>query len=105
MAGLLQYQPTPVVEKLVEVVIEDLCGLLATVTRDNTVRRRVPEQPRSNVTFPTFVQDIFEPYLLKEVGKHFQKAQGQLVVANFVEERHLMFQEEMVNSANSWMRE
>jgi hypothetical protein len=58
---------------------------------------------RSNVTFDVFVKEIFEPYLLKEVGKRFQEAQGQL--ENFVEEKQLMFQEEMVKSATSWMRE
>jgi len=102
-AGLLKYQPTPIVDQLVEAVIEDPCGLLATLTQDNTGRQRVPEQLRSNVIFQTFVPDIFKPYLLKEVGKRFQEAQGQL--ENFVEEKHLMFQEEMVNSANGWMRE
>ena len=99
MAGLLEYEPTPIAEELVEVVIENPCGLLATVTRDNTVRQRVPEQRRSNVTFQTFVRDIFESYLLQELGKRFQEAQGQL--ENFVEEKQLMFQEEIVNSANA----
>jgi len=55
VAGLLVYESTPIVEELVKVVIEDPCGLLATLTRDNTVRHRVPEQRRSNVTFQTFV--------------------------------------------------
>jgi len=99
VAGLLEYEPTPIAEELVEVVIENPCGLLATVTRDNTVRQRVPEQRRSNVTFQTFVRDIFESYLLQELGKRFQEAQGQL--ENFVEEKQLMFQEEIVNSANA----
>jgi len=103
VASLLEYEPTPIVEEEVEVVIVDPCGLLATLTRDNTVRQRVPEQRRSNVTFQTFVRDIFEPYLLKEVGKRFQEAQRQL--ENFVEVKQLMFQEAMVNSANAWMRE
>jgi len=44
-----------------------------------------------------------EPDLLKEVGKRFQEAPGQL--DNFVEEKQLMSQEEKVNSANAWMRE
>ena len=99
VAGLLEYEPTPIVEELVEVVIENPCGLLATLTGDNTVRQRVPEQGRSNVAFQTFVRDIFEPYLLKEVGKCFQEAQGQF--ENFVEEKQLMFQEDMVTSANA----
>jgi len=42
VAGLLEYEPTPIVEELVEVVIEDPCGHLATLTRDNTLRQRVP---------------------------------------------------------------
>jgi len=58
----------------------------------------VPQENRNNVTFQSFVRDIFEPYLLKEVGKRFQEAQGQ--PENFVEEKQLMFQEEMVTSAN-----
>ena len=37
------------------------------------------------------------------MGKRFQEAQGQL--ENFVKEKQLMFQEEMVNSANAWMQE
>ena len=53
--------------------------------------------------FQSFVHNIFEPYPLKEVGKRFQEAQGQL--ENFVEEKELMFQEEMVESANKWMRD
>jgi len=61
----------------------------------------VPQQNRNNVTFQSFVRDIFEPYLLKEVGKRFQEAPGQL--ENFVEEKQLIFQEEMVKSANEWM--
>jgi hypothetical protein len=103
VAGLLEYEPTPIAEELVGMVIEDPCGLLTTLTHDQTVRHRVPEQKRSNVTFDVFVKEIFEPYLLKEVGKRFQEAQGQL--ENFVEEKQLMFQEEMVKSATSWMRE
>jgi len=102
-AGWLGYKPTPIVEELVAEVIEDPCGPLATPTRDNTVRQRVPEQRWSNVIFQTFVRDIFEPYPLKEVGKLFQEAQRRL--ENFVEEKQLMFEEEMVNSANAWMRE
>jgi len=102
-AGLLGYEPTPIVEELVENVIENQCGLLATLTWDNTARQQVPEQRRSNVIFQTFVRDLFEPSLLKEVGKRFQegRAQGD----NFVEKKQCMFQEEMVNSANAWMRE
>jgi len=61
----------------------------------------VSEQNRNNVTFQSLLRDIFEPYLLKEVGKRSQEAQGQL--ENFVEEKQLMFQEEMVKSANEWM--
>jgi len=102
-AGLLGYKPTPIVQELVAVVIVDPCGLLATLTRHNTVRQRVPEQRWSNVTFQTFVRDIFEPYPLKEVRNPFQEAQGRL--ENFVEEKQLMFEEEMVNSVNAWMRE
>jgi len=37
------------------------------------------------------------------VGKRFQEAQGQL--ENFVEEKQLMFEEEIVKSANEWMRD
>jgi len=99
----LEYEPTPIEAELVGRVIEDQCGLLATLTRDNTVRQRVPQQNRNNVTFQSFVRHIFEPYLLKEVGKRFQEAQGQL--ENFVEEKQFMFQEEMVKSANEWMRD
>lgn len=73
---------------LVKVVIEDPCGLLATLIRDNTVSQRVLEQRRSNVTFQTFIRDIFHPYLLKEVGKRFHKAQGWL--ENLVEEKQFM---------------
>jgi len=102
VAGWLEYEPTPMEAELVGMVIEDPRCLLATLTRDNTVRQIVPKQNRNNVTFQSFVRDIFEPDLLKEVGKRFQEAQGQL--ENFVEEKQLMFQEEMVKSANAWMR-
>ena len=101
MAGLLEYEPTAIEAELVGIVIEDPCGLLASLTRDNTVRQRVPQQNWNNVTFQSFVREIFEPYLRKEVGKRFQEAQGQL--ENFVEEKQLMFQDEMVKSANEWM--
>jgi len=47
--------------------------------------------------FSPFVQDIFQPYLLKEVGKRFQEAQCQL--DNFVVVQQLMFRQEMVKSA------
>jgi len=101
VAGLLEYEPTPIEAELVGMVIEDPCGLLATLTRDNTVRQRVPKHSRNIVTFQSLVRDIFEPYLLKEVGKRFQEAQGQL--ENFVEENQLMFQEEMIKvPANGW---
>jgi len=103
VAGLLEYEPTPIEAELVGMFIEDPCGLLANLTQDNTVRQRVPEQNSNNVTFQSFFGDIFEPYLLKEVGKRFQEAQGQL--ENFVEEKTVMFQEEMVKSANEWMRD
>jgi len=43
MAGLLEYKPTPIEVELVDMVIEDPCGLLASLTRDNTVRQRVPQ--------------------------------------------------------------
>ena len=59
----------------------------------------MPAHRRRNVTFQTFVRDIFEPYLLTEVGKCFQEAQAQW--DNFVEKKQFMFQEEMVNSANA----
>jgi len=103
VAALLEYEPTPIEAELVGMVIEDPCGLLASLTRDNTIRQRVPEQNRNNVTFQSFVRDIFEPYLLKEVGKRFQEPQCQL--ENFVKDKRLMFQEEMVKSANEWMRD
>jgi len=74
VAGLLEYEPTHIEVELVGMVSKDPCGLLASLTRDNTVRHRVPQQNRNNVTFPSFVRDIFEPYLLKEVGKRFQEA-------------------------------
>jgi len=76
VAGLLQYEPTPLIEELVEKVIENPCGLLATLTGDNTVRQRGPEQCRSIVIFQTFVPDTFEPNLLKEMGKYFPETQG-----------------------------
>jgi len=83
--------------------MEDQCGLFAALTGDNTGRPRVPEANRNNITFQSFVPYIFEPYLLKEVGKPFQDAQGQL--ENFVEEKQLMFPQEMVKSANEWMQD
>ena len=83
VAGLLKYEPTPIAEELVEVVIENSCGLLATLTQDNTMRQRVPEQPWSNLTFQTFVHNIFEPYILNEVSKRFREAQAQF--QNFIE--------------------
>jgi len=101
VAGLLENEPTSIEAELVGMVIEDPCGLLASLTGDNTVRQRVPQQNRNKVTFQTFVRDTFEPYLLKEVGKRFQEAQGHL--ENFVEEQQLMFQEEMVKGATEWM--
>jgi len=88
VAGLLEYEPTPIEAELVGMVIEDPRGLLASLTRD-TVRQKVPAQNTNNLTFQSFVRDIFEPYILKEVGKRFQVAQGQL--KNFVEEKQLMF--------------
>jgi len=61
VAGLLKYKPTPIVEELVKVVIEDPCGILATLIGDNTVTQRVLEQRRRNVTCQTFIRDIFHP--------------------------------------------
>lgn len=55
MAGLLQYEPTPIVEQLVELALEDPCGLLVTLAQDDTLRQRVPEQRRTNVTLETLV--------------------------------------------------
>ena len=101
VASLFQYEPSPIEAQLVGMLIEHPCSLLATLMRDNTARQRVPEPNRNNVTFQSFVRDIFEPYLLMEVGKRFQEAQGQLL--NFVKEKQLMFKEEMVKSANEWM--
>jgi len=43
VARLLEYEPTPIDAEQLGMVIEDPCGLLATLTRDNTVRQRVPE--------------------------------------------------------------
>ena len=85
VARLLEYEPTPIEAALVGMVIEDPCGLLATLTRDNPLSQRVPQQNRNKVPFQSFIRDIYEPYLLKEVGKRFQEAQGQL--ENFVEEK------------------
>jgi hypothetical protein len=34
VAGLLEYEPTPIAEELVGMVIEDPCGLLTTLTHD-----------------------------------------------------------------------
>ena len=39
VVDLLEYKPTPNEEELVEVVIEEPCGLLAILTQDNTVRK------------------------------------------------------------------
>jgi len=101
VAGALEYEPTPIEAELVGIVIEDPCGPLATLSRDNTVRQRVPQHNRNNLTFQSFLADIFEPYLLKEVGNRFQEAPGQL--ENFVAEKHLMYQAEMVKSGNESM--
>jgi len=103
VAGFLEYEPTLIEQELVGMVIEDLCGLLVSLTRDNTVGERVREQNMNNVTFQSFVRDLFEPDLLKEVGTRFEEAQGQ--PENFVEERQLKFQQEMVKSVNEWMRD
>jgi len=85
VAGLLQYKPTPIEAELVGIVIEDACSLLATLTRDITVRQTVPEQNRNHVTFQSFLHDIFAPNLRKEMVKRFQEAQGQR--ENFVEDK------------------
>jgi len=103
VAGLLEYEPTPIEAELVGMVIEDPCGRLASLTRDNPVRQRVPDKNRKNFTFQSFVRDIFVPYLLKEVSKLYHEAQGQL--ENFVEDKQLMFQDEPFKSANEWMRD
>jgi len=70
----LEYEPSPIQAELVGMVIEDPCGLLATLTRDTTVSQRVLEQNWNTVTLWSFFRDILEPYLLNDVGKRFQEA-------------------------------
>jgi len=82
VAGLLEYEPTPIEAELVGMVIEDPCGLSATLTRDTTVRQRVPQPNRNKVTFQSFVRDIFEPYLLKEVGKRSNRPKASLRISS-----------------------
>jgi len=42
VAGLLEYEPTRIEAEFVGMVIEDPCCLLASLTRDHTVRQTVP---------------------------------------------------------------
>jgi len=51
LAGLLEYNCTPIEEDLVRMVIENPCDILANLARDNTVRERVPEQKRNNIMY------------------------------------------------------
>ena len=61
----------------------------------------MPPDLRCNMSFAEFTRECFEPYILREVGRRFQEAEKQL--GNFVMSRQLIFQQQMVETANAWM--
>ena len=77
--------------------------LLESFTRDLSVRERMPEELRRNMTFADFTREYFASYILREVGKRFCEAEAQL--GNFVESQQKIFQKQIVDSANAWIVE
>ena len=86
-----------------EIVVSTPRALLTSVIQNPLVAQRIPEPAQQWVTFKCFTHEIFEPYILREVGRPFQEAQSK--VQCFVEDKHAPFQAKMADRLQSgWKR-
>ena len=99
--GLIEVAPIEVPAECREIVVSNPRALLISFTQNPAVAQWIPEPAQQGVTFERFTYEIFEPYILQEVGRRFQEAQSQIQC--FVEDKHAHFQAEMAEMATQWM--
>jgi len=51
-----------------EIIMRELRALMASLTDDPTRGRWIPEGIQEGINFEQFTNQIFEPYILREVG-------------------------------------
>ena len=76
--GQIEAAPIELSNECRDIVIHDPRSLMTSLTQNPTVAEWIPESAQEGVTFERFTHEIFEPYILREVGRRFQEAQSQL---------------------------
>ena len=99
--GLIEAAPIEIPAECREIVVSNLRALLTSFTQNPAVAQWIPEPAQLGVTFERFTHEIFEPYILQEVGRRFQEAQSQMQC--FVKNKHEHFQAKMAEMATQWM--
>jgi hypothetical protein len=100
--ALAEFEATEIPEEVENVEIIDPSTFLQSLTRDPSVGGRIPPHRRTPMTFANFTRELFEPYILREVTKRFHEAEASM--EHFVEEKQILWQNQMVASANQWMK-
>ena len=95
--GQIEAAPIEVPAECREIVVSNLRALLRSFTQNPAVAEWIPEPAQLGVTFERFRHEIFEPYILREVGWRFQEAQSQMQC--FLEDKHGHFQAKMAEMA------
>ena len=89
MQGLIEAAPIDLSNECRDIVVHDLRFLITPLTQNLTIAEWIPEPAPEGVSFEHFTHEIFEPYILRVVGRRFQEAQSQLQC--FVEGKHAHF--------------
>ena len=100
--GLIEAAPIEVLPECREIVVSNPRALLTLFTQNPAVAQWIPEPAQQGVTFERFTHEIFESYILREVGQRFPEAQSQMQC--FVEDKHTHFQAKMTEMAPQWMK-
>ena len=99
--GLIEAAPVEVPVKCREIVVSNPRALLTSFSQNQAMAQWIPEPAQQGMTFERFTNEIFEPYILREVGRLFHEPQSQMQC--FVEDKHAHFQAKMAEMATQWM--
>ena len=70
--GLIEATPIEVPAECRDIVVSNPRALLISFTQNPAVAQWIPKPAQQGVTFERFTHQIFEPYILREVGRRFQ---------------------------------
>ena len=73
---LIEAAPIEVRPECHEIIVSNPRALLTLFTQNPAVAQWIPESAQQGVTFERFTHEIFEPYILPEVGRRSQEAQS-----------------------------